>query len=195
MTSNSWWTSGLVIIFLRIFSMEAAHARASRKGDTIVFRAATGARALFAVVLPMLVILEVRAIGQEETWVIVLGSVLTLCASLGWPATITIDAACVARHIWWRRTLRLPWESVVILERDEAGDLTVCAADGRRIVFSGMHVDPGRFQAEVLKRAKLDRPTDWSAPATMGGLLRDPRAPSVQRKGPRKRRGPSGSPM
>ncbi len=172
MSGNSWWISGIVVIALRILALEAAQAKSSRVGNTIVFRAARGFRSILAIGIPVLLYLAVRAVGNEETWLIVVGVVLTLCCLFAWPVTITVDEACVARHLWWRRALRIPWESVVTLEKGAAGDLTVYAADGRRIEFSGMHVDPGRFQAEVLKRAKLDAPTDKSAPATLGGRLR-----------------------
>lgn len=49
---------------------------------------------------------------------------------------------------------------VTSFEKRAGGEAEVYAQDGRSIVFSRFHVDPGRFEHEVLRRAGLNGPLD-----------------------------------
>ncbi len=169
MTGNTWWIGPVVLVLLRLLYAEARTTRASTKAETLIFRAAPGVMALFAFGIAVFVILIIKSLGHEETWVIAGCALLTILGCLGWPSTITIDSASIARHVWWKPTRRIPWDAVVELERGAGGDWTVYGSDGSTIAFSRYHSDAQRFEAEVLKRAKLNRTKSRTSPTTLGG--------------------------
>ena len=169
MTSNIWWIGPVVLVLLRLLYAEARNTRASVRGEALVFRAARGVLILFTFGIAVFLVLLVRSIGHEDTWIILLGVALTIFLCFAWPRTITMDSNAIAARVWWRPAARIPWNAVVELERGAGGDWTVYGDDGRTIAFSRYHADAQRFEAEVLKRAKLRGPKSRSSPTTLGG--------------------------
>lgn len=170
MTGNIWWIGPVVVVLLRVLYAEARTSRASGKNGDLIFRAAPGVLILFTFGIAVLTFLLVRSLGKEETWIIVSGAVLTILLCLAWPSTIVTNTTGIARYLWWKPTINIPWDAVVELERSAGGDWTVCGKDDKTIVFSRYHADPSRFEAEVLKRAKLSCSKDRSSPTTLSGL-------------------------
>ncbi len=168
MTGNIWWIGPVVLVLLRMLYAEARSTRSSIKASARVFRAATGVLILFAFGIAGFVVLIVKSLSHEESWIIGLGALLTIFLCLSWPSTITMDTAGIERHVWWKPRLRILWDSVVELERGAGGDWTVYGADGKTIAFSRYHADPERFEAEVLKRAKIERSINRGSPTTIG---------------------------
>jgi hypothetical protein len=157
MSSNIWWIGPIILVLLRLFYAEARNARASGNGDSIAFRGAPGVLILFSFGIAVFVALIVKSLGHEPLWVIVSAILLTILICLAWPSTIRINSMGVERHVWWRPTLRIPWDAVADLQRGAAGDYTLYGATGQTISFTRYHTDPERFENEVLKRANLRR--------------------------------------
>jgi hypothetical protein len=161
--SNMWWIGPVVILLLRILYSEAISERAGRRGDALVFRMALGARILFAVGLLALLVTFALSIGHEEKWVYVLGGLLLAALCFACPVTIILAEDAIYRSVWWRRRLRIPWESVIGIEREPSGESQVYSKHGEKITFSRYHVDPGKFEREVLRRGRIGATTDGSA--------------------------------
>jgi hypothetical protein len=168
MGSNSWWSGPIVLIALRLLYLEAAFARAEARGDAFVFRAGRGVSVLFlTTVLVSVVAVVTIAAGQEDLWLITIPTVFLMLAAFSWPAAIVVAQGGITQKLWWGRTIRLAWPDVTGIEKRAGGELNVFDRSGEIIAFSRYHVDPRRFEAEVLKRAKLDNVIDASRPPTM----------------------------
>lgn len=157
MNSNVSWLGPLILIVGRLLYVEAQNTRASVKGDTLVFRASWGVLTSFVAGIGIFSVLSITRLGKEETWLIVSGIVVVILFALGWPSTIMIDSGSIVARVWWRRAARIPWSEVVDLQRGAGGDYTVYGREGTTITFSRFHVDPKRFESEVLKRSGLSR--------------------------------------
>lgn len=70
---------------------EARLTRATIKGDAVVFRVAVSARILIGSGIFGLLILIVKSIGKEGTWLLIAGSILVILMCFGWPATIVTE--------------------------------------------------------------------------------------------------------
>ena len=125
------------------------------------------ARLLLAFGISAFCILIVKSVGHEETWIVAGGTLLTLFACFSWPSTITIDAGGITSNVWWKPKVIIPWNAVADLEKGAGGDWTIYASGGKTLSFSRYHVDPQRFEAEVLKRANIGRPREKSEPTTL----------------------------
>jgi hypothetical protein len=99
--------------------------------------------------------LFVRAIGREETWVLVISALCVALVSLAWPSTFLCTPSVLVRTLWWRPRMLMPWGDIVQVERTAGGDLNVYDTQGRCLCFSRFHVDPRRFESEVLRRSNL----------------------------------------
>ena len=142
-------------IALRVLVVQARARRAVRAGKAIVFGVVPVIRLglLFGIVV--IIVFAIRDFGSSPTWLRVLAVVMVALGSMAWPATFILTDAALVQSIWWRRTVIIPWEEVVQVERTKGDDLNVYGASGQCLCFTRYHVDPDRFQAEVLKRAKL----------------------------------------
>ena len=170
MTGNMYWIGPTVIVLLRLLYAEAFSTKVSDLRSVLVFRFPIVARLLTGFGITALFVLLVRSIGHEELWVSASGAGLLILLCLGWPSTITIDSTGVTRHLWWKPKRYIPWDAVVDLEKNSAGDFWVYGSNGECIAYSRYHADPGRFKEEVLRRAKLRTVTDLSSPTTLSNL-------------------------
>lgn len=169
MNSNIWWIGPLVLAVLRLLYVEASLAKASVQGSGVVFRAATGTRAALGLSSAATLGAMVFCVSQGETWAAAFFGAAIVSTVLLWPCTIVVDPSGIARYAWWRRPVRIAWETVVLLERGAAGDWWVHSSNGTTIQFDRYHVDAARFEAEVLHRAKLDRAKERGAPTDLRG--------------------------
>jgi hypothetical protein len=155
MSGNIWWIGPIVLVLLRLLYAEARNEKAFMKGEVLVFRAAVGVRALFAFGIIFFLVLLIRNIGREETWILIVGGITEILICFAWPSTITIESNAIARRLWWKPALSIPWPEVVHLERSKGGDWIVYSVDGKTIEFSRYHTDPCRFETEVNRRARF----------------------------------------
>jgi hypothetical protein len=94
-------------------------------------------------------------------------AMIVVAACFAWPTTIAVGEAGVQRHVWWRPTLTIPWNEVSGIEKTAGNDIHVFGDHGQCVNFTRFHVDPVGFQSEVLRRAKLKRVIDASAPPSL----------------------------
>jgi len=141
---------------LRMLAVEARAAHARMKGRAI-FPVMSVYRWIGGFGLAPLIAIGIRDFASSEPGLRVgwLGTVLFI--SLSWPATFICDASGIVQRFWWRPAISIPWNDIVELESTKAGDLNLYGAGGQRLCFTRFHSDPGRFQAEVMRRAKLRR--------------------------------------
>ncbi len=167
MDTNVWWIGPGVLVVLRLLYVEANAARASRRGDSLVFRGTAGLRLVLLVGIVGLLTAILIAGRNEELWVLLLawGFIIAMC--FGWPATITIGGDAIRQSVWWKPTRTIHWNEVTAIDKRASGEAEVYAKDGQSILFSRFHVDPGRFEQEVLRRAGLKRPIDGSSMPSM----------------------------
>lgn len=167
MTGHIWFIGPAVIVGSRLLYVMAKVSRASRSGFILFFRAPLGLRILFGFSISALSFFLIKSIGHEELWIIALGTAMVVFLCLGWPSTITVDQSGVTSQVWWRRKSRIGWGDVVDLEKNAGGDMKVYSSTGSVINFTRYHADPDRFEAEVLRRAKLRRPSMANAPLSI----------------------------
>jgi hypothetical protein len=162
-----WWMGPVVIFASRLLYMTARDSRASRSGSVLFFRVSLALRILFGFAISVLCYYFIKDFNHEQGWLIALAAVVIILLCLAWPGTITVDPAGVSSQVWWRGRRTMPWEAGVGLDKDAEGNMEVIRSDGRSIGFSRYHVDPGRFEAEVLRRAKLRRPSKPGVPLSI----------------------------
>lgn len=167
MSGNIWWIGPIVLVLMRLLYVEGLHSKASTKGSATIFRAGVGLPFLTALGISTFVVLIITSLGREEGWVIAGASLLTVLLALGWPSTIVLDEIGVSRHLWWKPAVTIPWGSVVELDRGAVGDWTVYGSDGKTISFTRYHRDAGRFEAEVRRRANINRSKHQNSPTTL----------------------------
>lgn len=165
--AGDWWLGPVVIVALRLLYAQAKLSRASRSGSVLFFRASLALRMLLGFAISALFFYLVRSLGHEELWVIILGAVMTVLLCFAWPSTITVDQSGVTSDVWWRRMSSIGWDAVVDLEKNAGGDMKIYSSTGSVINFSRYHVDPDRFEAEVMKHAKLHRLSKTEAPLSI----------------------------
>jgi len=167
-SSDLWWIGPLVIVLVRMLSVEGRLAHAEVKKHLLVFRGARGMRLLLAGAIA--VFLYFIAIGYHSDpggAAFLAGIVVLNC--LAWPATITISDMGIEKRRWWRSSIKIAWSDVCGIQRSASGDLGVFSKNGEGMDFSRYQVDPFRFQEEVMRRGKLDKVIDASAPPRLFG--------------------------
>ena len=167
MTDSMWWIGPTVIVLLRVLVAEARSSNAKKAGSGLIFQMPLFVRLLFGFVIIALFVTLIKGISSEETWVVVSGTILLIVFCLTWPATLAIDASGVSSYLWWKPKKSIPWGAVVDLQKNSGGDWKVCSSDGTTIDFSRYHVDPHRFEVEILKRANLRATTDMNAATSL----------------------------
>jgi hypothetical protein len=164
MTSNIWWIGPVVLVLLRVLYAEARSSRATRAGDVLVFRPALGVRLLLGVVIVGFFVGIVLSIGREELWILIGSAMLVVAMCFAWPSTITVGGDEILRQSWWRPNTRICWTAVTGVEKRAGGEIYVYGSDGQNVTFSRYHVDPRRFEREVIARAHLQGSIDASGP-------------------------------
>jgi hypothetical protein len=167
MDSNIWWSGPLALFALRFLYVEAVFARAEAKGNALVFRVAGGLRLLFGAGVIGTTVGIILSLGRESVWVIVGSAGILAAMCFYWPTVIVITGERITHNSWWGRSIRIGWPDVTGIERRAGGELNVFGRNGEMIAFKRYHVDPRRFEAEVLKRANLNSVIDASGPPTM----------------------------
>lgn len=160
------WTGAIVLIAIRLLYIEADLAHAKVRRGVLVFRAGLGIRLLIGAMIVGLSTLIVKEFDTEEWWVLSGSALFVVLGLVIWPS-VTITETGVDRQIWWRRVRSIPWNDVSGIERSASGEIQVFGKKGQRISFTRYHVDPWRFQDEVMRRANLKSVIDASAPPTL----------------------------
>jgi hypothetical protein len=164
MTSNIWWIGPVVLVLLRVLYAEARSSRATRAGDALVFRPALGVRLLLGVAILGFFVGIVLSIGREELWILIGSAILVVAMCFAWPSTFTVGGDEILRQSWWRPNARIPWTAVTGVEKRAGGEIYVYGSAGQSVTFSRYHVDPRRFEREVIARAHLKGSNDASGP-------------------------------
>jgi hypothetical protein len=154
-TSNSWWIGPLVLAVLRLLYVEARQTQAAAKGGELIFRAGIGVRLLFGCGIVGFTFGILASLGTEEGWLLVSGACFVIGWCFAWPVTLVIGKDGIRRSVWWRKPVLIPWAEVTGIERNIGGEIQVFGKEGQCITFTRFHVDPIRFQDEVMRRAAL----------------------------------------
>lgn len=162
-----WWIGPIVLIGLRLLSAEASLSRAQTKGSTLVFRGGQTLRLLIGGLIVGFSAFILSRAGKEESWPLVILAIFVILACFAWPATITVSERGLECHVWWRKAVVLPWNEVSGIQKSASGYIQVFCTRGKSITFTPQHVDPHRFQDEVMRRAGLKSIIDASAPPTL----------------------------
>jgi len=162
-----WWKGPLIAVALVFFARQARVSRAHRAGSALLFRVSPAVRILWGFGILTLVVVFVTDREPREQWLNALGIAVILALCLAWPSTIAIDQSGVTSSVWWRRRSQIGWNTIADLQKNSSGDIKVYGSDGTVISFTRFHVDPGRFEAEILKGAKLRHTTRADAPVSM----------------------------
>jgi hypothetical protein len=165
--SNMWWRVPLLLTLLRLLYAEARLSHATAKAGVLVFRAGLGLRVVYLIGIVGFSVGTLLNAGTEEVWVSALGAAFAISMCFAWPVTIAMDDNGIRRTIWWRRSMAIPWAQVSGIERGAAGDMQVFGNHGQSMTFSRFHIDPIRFQGEVMRRAGLRDVTNASDPPTL----------------------------
>ncbi len=73
-----------------------------------------------------------------------------------YPPVLSIEVDGIASRSWLGREKKIRWEDIVSLHYNTGNkQFTVCANDGRKITHAGFNAEPGLFQHEIHKRARL----------------------------------------
>jgi hypothetical protein len=165
-SSTIWWIGPIVVTVLRMLSVEARLAHAEVKKSLLVFRGGLAMRILLAAeVIGFSIFIATGFYSDQSALAILAGFVVLSC--FAWPATITLSDVGIEKRHWWRRAIRIPWSDVCGIERNSIGELGVYSRNGDGIDFGRYQVDPLRFEQEVMKRAKLAKVIDASAPPNL----------------------------
>lgn len=165
---NMWWAGPLMLVLVRMLSVEGRLAHAEVKQNLLVFRGARGMRLILAgEIIGFLYLIATGYRSEPGSAAGLAGIVILSC--FAWPATITVSDAGIEKRRWWRSTIKIAWSDVCGIQRSASGDLGVFSKNGEGMDFSRYQVDPGRFQEEVMRRAKLDKFIDASAPPSLFG--------------------------
>jgi hypothetical protein len=100
----------------------------------------------------------------EEWWVQLSLALLVIMCCFIWPSAIVVGPDSIEQHLWWHRSRKIPWNEVLSIQTSSWGEILVIAKQGKRIGFSRYHVDPRRFQNEVMRRANLKSVIDAAGP-------------------------------
>ena len=157
----------MIAIVLRMLAVEARAAHARMKGRAIVFPVTAVYTWIGGFGLAALIAIGIRDFASSELWLRVGWGGMVLFISLSWPATFICDASGIVQRFWWRPAISIPWNDIVQLESTKGGDLNVYGAGGQRLCFTRFHSAPDRFQAEVVRRAKLRRVIEASDATSM----------------------------
>lgn len=157
----------MVLVLVRLLSVEAALAHVQIKKDVLVFRCGWGLRILVGSGILFFLDQIVGGLRVEKGWVIGMLVTILMFLAFAWPSTLTIGPDGVSKHQWWRSAVTIPWGKVTAIERNSVGDMQVFGSEGQTVVFTRYHVDPTRFELEIKRRANLDRTMDASAPPTL----------------------------
>lgn len=166
-SSNIWWIGPLVLVFIRVVISNARLSKAERDGNALVFRVAPMFRYTASLGLLLLALLTIRAVGKEETWVVVAGFTTVLLIALVWPPTFVCTPTALIRSFWWRPKTALPWNEVAQIERTKGGDLNIYDIRGSYLSFTRFHVDVFRFESEVLRRSNIKPSVESSEPVSI----------------------------
>ncbi|MDP9113200.1 MAG: hypothetical protein M3O20_05905 [Acidobacteriota bacterium] len=161
------WTGAIVLIAIRLLYIEASLAHAKVQRGTLIFRTGLGVRLLIGGMVIGFSALIIKELRTEEWWVLLVGALFVVLGLIVWPSIITISDAGVDQHVWWRRVRSIPWNEVSGIERSPSGEIQVFGKNGQCIGFTAYHVDPWRFQDEVMRRAQLKTVIDASAPPSL----------------------------
>ena len=164
---GDWWFAPLVLIGIRLLSVEAGVAHAEKRNGVLVFRAGLGMRLLIGGGILGFSALIITHLGDEDRWALAGIAAFVVLFCIVWPGTITITDSGVEQHIWWRRTVRIPWTEITAIERSPNNDYFVYGVKAQKIAFDRFHVDGFRFKSEVQRRAKLNEVIDSTAPPTL----------------------------
>lgn len=161
------WAGAIVLIAIRLLYVEANLAHAKVRRGVLVFRAGLGMRLLIGGMIVGLSILIIKELDTEEWWVLSGSALFVILGLVVWPSVITVSETGVDQHTWWRRVRMIPWNDVSGIERSASGEIQVFGKKGQCIGFTRYHVDPWRFQDEVMRRTNLKGVIDASAPPTL----------------------------
>jgi hypothetical protein len=164
---GDWWTAPLVLIGIRFLLVEATLAHAQLKKGTLVFRGSLGFRLIIGGSIVAFSAMILTHLRDEDRWALAGIAAFVVLFCFVWPGTVTINDAGVEQHLWWRRTVRIPWSDVTAIEKSPNNDYFVYSVNGGKIAFDRFHVDGFRFRSEVQRRARLKEVIDSTAPPTL----------------------------
>jgi len=138
------------------FREAASKTRAKQRGD----------RLIFAVVMPAKIYHASRAaiLGSaagvlavapgHSIWVRMALALVVIWIFSYWPWTIALNRDGISKRNYFGVKRKILWSELErLVYREELEDYLVIGRDGGQIWFSPFHVDPARFEEEVLKNS------------------------------------------
>jgi hypothetical protein len=161
------WLGAVVVIAIRLLYIEASLGHAKASHGALVFRASWSMQMLLGGMIVGFSVVIINGLGREAWWVLSGLGLFVLLGLFVWPAAIAVTDTGVEQHTWWRPARSIPWDEVSGIEKSSYGEVQVFGRSGQCINFSRYHVEPWRFQNEVMRRARLQGVLDASAPPSL----------------------------
>jgi hypothetical protein len=148
----------LLRLLLSWFRDAASRARAKQLGDRLIFPVVMPARIFWA--LGAAIYGSVAAVlllaSEHSAWIQLCLLIFAIWIFSYWPWTVTLDRNGISKRNYFGMKKLLRWSEVIRLRyRERFEDYVAVSREGRIIWFSSFHVDPARFEAEVLKNSLL----------------------------------------
>jgi hypothetical protein len=163
-----------IIFAIRFLAVEAKHARASRRGEALVFAPVLGLRLLFGFPIVGLLYLSAETVKngpRNDLALVPVGIGVAVVFFLLIPGTILVSKTSIDESRWLglKRT-HIPWEDVVYAGGDLEDRVTVRSKNDHVISHTAYHVDRDGFieglkkycpQCSYNQRADGPQPGPW----------------------------------
>src|SRR5579864_3096695 len=145
-------------LLLSWFRDAASKAHAKQRGDQLIFPVVLPARifcasgaAIFGSAVAVL-----SVTSGHSAWVQLCLLIFAIWLFSYWPWTVALDRDGISKRNYFGVKELVLWSEVVrLLYRERFEDYLAVSGQGGIIWFSSFHVDPARFEAEVLKNSQL----------------------------------------
>jgi len=148
----------LIALLLSWFRAAASKAHANQRGDRLVFPVVLPAKMFFALGAAIFgsVAVALSVASGHSAWVRLCLVILGIWLFSYWPWTVALDREGISKRSYFGVRRLIPWSEVArLLYRERYEDYVAVSRGGAIMWFSSFHVDPARFEAEVLKNSQL----------------------------------------
>jgi hypothetical protein len=146
------------MLLLSWFRYAASKAHAKQLGDRLIFPVVMPARIFWALGAAIYSAAAAALIlaSAHSAWIQLCLLIFAIWIFSYWPWTVTLDRDGISKRNYFGVKKLVLWSEVVrLLYRERFEDYVAVSRGGGIIWFSSFHVDPVRFEAEVLKNSQL----------------------------------------
>ena len=152
---SSWSTIPFILPGIALMRMAALHSNASHRKGELVFAGSVPVQMLLAFASAACLTICVWTWKNSALWESLSLAAASPALLLAWPSRISSGPQGLRRTLWWKRTVIIPWNDLVMLERDGYGGFRVYGRKQETIAFSRYHVAPVAFEREMFIRSGL----------------------------------------